>query len=54
MCAIKKATPEGVVTTIAGAVRSCGYADGPGVSAAFSYPVICVDSTERYLYVADA
>jgi hypothetical protein len=56
-CAIKKITPEGVVTTIAGKAGNHGYADGPGVSAAFSTnigrPSVCVDSTESNLYVMD-
>jgi hypothetical protein len=59
LCAIKKATPEGLVTTIAGQRDSCYYSDGPGTFAVFGLnldlgtPSVCVDSTERNLYVAD-
>jgi hypothetical protein len=53
---IRKATPEGVVTTIAGQVGNSGYMDGPGASAIFGYINIyslCVDSKESSLYVVD-
>ena len=52
---IRKVTPDGVTTTIAGAagVAKSGYADGRGTNALFRLPYgICVD-TNHNLYVAD-
>ena len=50
---IRKITPAGVVTTLAGA-DSRGFADGPGASARFNGPTsITVDGANN-LYVADA
>lgn len=50
---IRKVTPSGLVTTIAGQVGVSGYADGQGTNAIFNNPVgIAVDSADN-LYVAD-
>jgi DNA-binding beta-propeller fold protein YncE len=50
---IRKITPAGFVTTIAGSVGVPGSADGTGSGASFHFPAgIAIDSTGR-LYVAD-
>ena len=50
---IRKVTPAGVVTTIAGTAGVLGSADGTGSGAAFKYPLgIAVDSAGN-LYVSD-
>ena len=50
---IRKVTPDGVVSTLAGTPRRAGYADGPGQNARFSQPwKIAVDSREN-VFVAD-
>ena len=50
---IRKITPDGNVTTLAGAARHKGSADGAGATARFSHPAgIAVDAA-GYVYVAD-
>jgi sugar lactone lactonase YvrE len=50
---IRKVTPEGVVTTLAGKYGATGTANGPATSATFNYPNgIAVDSAET-IYVVD-
>jgi len=50
---IRKVTPAGVVTTLAGAVGMVGSADGTGAAARFNHPIsVAVDSTGN-VYVAD-
>jgi sugar lactone lactonase YvrE len=49
---IRKVTPEGLVSTLAGSTS--GYADGAGATAKFNYPQgVAVDSSGN-VYVADA
>lgn len=50
---VRKITPEGVVTTIAGKVGERGAADGKGESARFSYPRSLAIDQEGNIYVAD-
>ncbi len=56
-CAIRKVTPAGVVTTIAGSVppnASCGFADGTGSSAKMGYASsMTYDSTDGNIYFLD-
>jgi sugar lactone lactonase YvrE len=50
---IRKVTPDGVVTTLAGLAGSYGSADGTGSAARFKYPDgVAVDSADN-VYVAD-
>lgn len=50
---IRKVTPAGVVTTVAGQPGAPGDADGPGTAASFYAPMgVAVDSVDN-LYVAD-
>jgi hypothetical protein len=52
-CTVRKVTPAGVVTTLAGLASSNGNADGAGSAARFSRPVgVAVDGTGN-VYVAD-
>lgn len=50
---IRKITPAGVVTTIAGAPSSTGSTDGPGNLARFSGPEAIAIDAQRNLYVGD-
>jgi prepilin-type N-terminal cleavage/methylation domain-containing protein len=49
---IRKVTPAGVVTTIAGGNTS-GYADGVGASALFNFPASLAVAADGAIYVAD-
>ena len=52
-CTIRKITPDGLVTTIAGLAGNHGSADGVGSAARFDFPVgIAIDAAGN-LYVAD-
>ena len=51
---IRKVTPAGVVTTLAGKVYTSGSTDGPGTTARFSSPYGIAVSASGYLYVADS
>jgi secreted PhoX family phosphatase len=52
--AIRKITPKGVVTTLAGKLGAIGYADGPGAQARFSRPHGIEVVSDGTVYVADA
>ena len=50
---IRKITPAGAVTTLAGLARSWGSADGTGSAARFNYPIAVATDSSGYVYVAD-
>ncbi len=51
---VRRVTPAGVVTTVAGAAGVSGFIDGTGSAARFSYPTgVAVDSSGNF-YFADA
>ena len=50
---IRKVTPEGVVTTVAGTFGVQGRTDGPGLSAQFSYPYSVAVDTAGNVFIAD-
>ncbi|HEX7829870.1 MAG TPA: NHL repeat-containing protein [Thermoanaerobaculia bacterium] len=52
---IRKITPEGLVTTIAGVANQPGTTDGAGAAARFRYPLgIAVDRPRNLIYIADS
>ncbi len=52
-CAIRKITPDGAVTTFAGTINQCGYADGAGSSARLTGAMgLAIDSTGN-VYASD-
>lgn len=51
---IRRITPSGVVTTIAGNAGTSGSADGTGTSAEFSYPQALVVDSAGNIFVADS
>ena len=52
-CAIRKITPAGAVSTLAGQPGSAGSADGSGSTARFRYPRALTVSSSGDVYVAD-
>ncbi|HEY3323559.1 MAG TPA: PKD domain-containing protein [Planctomycetota bacterium] len=53
-CTIRKITPMGTVSTIAGVAGQSGSVDGPGIEARFSYPKGLACDSSGNLYVADS
>jgi serine/threonine protein kinase/sulfur carrier protein ThiS len=51
---IRKVTPDGVVSTLAGAPGQAGSEDGPGAAARFDHPTGVAVAADGTLYVADA
>jgi len=52
--AIRKITADGVVTTLAGTMRSLGSADGAGAAARFYWPIQATVDSSGNLFVADS
>jgi sugar lactone lactonase YvrE len=50
---IRKITPAGVVSTLAGTAWVLGSVDGTGPGASFNYPISIAVDTSGYVYVAD-
>ncbi|HKR65875.1 MAG TPA: hypothetical protein VJZ00_19245 [Thermoanaerobaculia bacterium] len=53
-CTIRKITPQGVVSTFAGAAAQCGAVDGTGASARFNSPTGIGVAPDGNIYVADS
>jgi sugar lactone lactonase YvrE len=51
---VRKITPAGVVTTMAGVAGQGGFANGPGASALFNSPLGIAVTTNGTIYVADS
>ena len=49
---VRKVTPDGVVTTIAGTTRAAGHTDGTGTAATFTSPSVMAVGPAGSLYVA--
>jgi len=52
--ALRKLSPQGLLTTFAGVVGRAGHADGPGSTALFDHPYGLAADSGGTLYVADA
>jgi sugar lactone lactonase YvrE len=52
-CTVRKITPAGVVTTVAGAVGIVGSADGPGLAARFNTLSALAFDSAGNMYIAD-
>jgi hypothetical protein len=50
---IRKITPDGIVTTVAGVRGQRGFADGPGLSSKFYYPAGVALDGDGNIFVAD-
>lgn len=53
-CTIRKITPDGIVSTIAGSSRSQGRSDGPAASARFLFPDALAVGGDGTLYICDS
>jgi sugar lactone lactonase YvrE len=54
LCAIRKVTFDGVVTTIAGSVLTCGVRDGLSDEARFDHPLGLTVGNDGTIYVSDS